>query len=539
MSPQPKSVSGNQYVLAVDLGTSGCKTALVSLDGKVLSWKFREVATHLLDSAGAEQVPADWWQAFLEGAREVLTDSAINPSNVVAVCCSTQGEGTIPVDRNGMALMNAITWMDMRGADCVRKQVRGMINVAGYDIFKLMRWLRLCGGAPSLSGKDPAAHMLFIRDMYPDIYQRTYKFLNVLDFFNLRLTGRFVSTYDSILTSWVTDNRDANKVRYHPGLLRGCGIEADKFPELVPCTEIIGTLLPDVANAIGLSPTTRVVAGAIDNTASAIGAGTLANGDAHLYIGTSSWIGAHVAHKKTDIFSQIASIPCAVPSKYLMVAMQTSAGNNLTFLKEKVLYNQDALLHKEQLPDVYKIFDRIAADVPAGSHGLIYTPWLFGERCPVDDRTLRAGLFNLSLNHTRETIIRAFFEGVALNTRWMVKPVQKFLGHDLQQLTLMGGGATSQVWCQIFSDVLGIQILQLAEPMQANAIGAAYIAFVGLGMIDFETATAQTRYRQIYQPDPSNHAVYDDVFDSFTELHRRLSPLYKRLNKRKRKGKTA
>ena len=527
------TASENQYVLAVDLGTSGCKTALVARDGTVAGWAYRPVTLHLLPGAGAEQVPQDWWQAFLDSAREVLAKGSVNPASVVAVCCSTQGEGTIPVDSNGQPLMNAITWMDMRGAGALRQSVRGLINVAGYDVFKLLRWLLLCGGAPSLSGKDPAAHMLFIRDMYPDIYERTYKFLNVLDYFNLRLTGRFVSTHDSILTSWVTDNRDVNQIRYHPGLLRSSGIDATKFPDLVPCTEIIGTVLPEVASAIGLNLATRVVAGAIDNTAAAIGAGTLADNDAHLYIGTSSWIGAHTAKKKVDVSTQIASVPCAVPSKYLMVAMQTSAGNNLTFLKEKVLYNQDALLHKEQLPDVYKIFDRIAASVPAGSNGLIYTPWLFGERCPVDDRSLRAGLFNLSLDHSRETIIRAFFEGVALNTRWMMNPVQSFLGCQLQQITVLGGGATSQVWSQIFADVLGIPVRQLADPMQANALGAASIAFVGLGLTDFAGAVAQTRYRETLLPNPANHAVYNDVFGAFTELHSRLSPLYRRLNKGK------
>ncbi len=139
-------------------------------------------------------------------------------------------------------------------------------------------------------------------------------------------------------------------------------------------------------------------------------------------------------NKKTDISALIASVPCAVPSKYLMVAMQTSAGNNLSFLKEKVLYNQDELLRDEDVSDVYKIFDRIGARVPAGSDGLIYTPWLFGERCPVEDRSLRAGLFNLSLNHSAaKTIIRAFFEGVALNTRWMVQPVERFLGSKLRR----------------------------------------------------------------------------------------------------------
>ncbi len=530
MSAQPSTSPDDQYVLAVDLGTSGCKTALVSRRGTVLAWAYRAVPLRLLAGAGAEQAPGDWWQALLDTARQVLAESKIAPSKVVAVCCSTQGEGTIPVDRNGEPLMNAITWMDMRGAGHLRKQVRGLINVAGYDVFKLMRWMKLCGGAPALSGKDPSAHMLFIRDMYPEIYARTHKFLNVLDYLNFKLSGRFVGTHDSILTSWVTDNRDVNHIRYHPGLLRDSGIDADKFPELVACTEVIGTLRPDTSAALGLGINTAVVAGAIDNTAAAVGAGTLADGDAHLYIGTSSWIGAHMPNKKTYISALIASVPCAVPSKYLMVAMQTSAGNNLSFLKEKVLYHQDELLRDENLPDVYKIFDRIAARVPAGSDGLIYTPWLFGERCPVDDRTLRAGLFNLSLDQSRETIIRAFFEGVALNTRWMVQPVERFLEGKLQQLTILGGGAASDVWCQIFADVLGMPIRQLAEPMQANAIGAAYIAFVGLGLLDFETAAAQTRYRADYQPDAGNRAVYNASFDTFTELHRRLSPLYRRLN---------
>lgn len=519
------------YVLAVDLGTSGCKTALVGCDGKVAAWAFRPVTTLVIDGGGAEQVPADWWEALLGSAREALAGSQIDRAQIVAVCCSTQGEGTVPVDRDGNALMNAITWMDMRGAAALKRQVRGPVNVAGYDPFKLWRWLRLCGGAPSLSGKDPAAHMLFIRDEYPVIYQRTHKFLNVLDFLNLRLTGRFVSTYDSILTSWVTDNRDVNRLRYHPGLLRASGIDADKFPDLVPCTEVIGTLLPQIAEQLGLSPATRVVAGAIDNTAAAIGAGTLNENDAHLYIGTSSWIGAHVAHKKTSITSQIASLPCALPSKYLMVAMQTSAGNNLSFLKEKVLYNQDALLQKEHLPDVYKIFDRIAASVPAGSQGLLYTPWLFGERSPVDDGSLRAGLFNLSLDHSRETIIRAFFEGVALNTRWMVDPVERFLGQPLQQLTMLGGGATSDVWCQIFADVLGVRVRQLDEPMQANALGATYIALAGLGMLDFADAARQTRYRADYEPNPQHRAVYDRSFATFTALYRQLSPLYRNLHR--------
>src|SRR4029079_16020942 len=169
---------------------------------------------------------------------------------VRAICCSTQGEGTIPVDRAGQPLMNAILWMDMRGAPYVQANARGPVNIAGAGAGKLWRWIRLTGGMPSLTGKDPAGHMLLVRERFPDVYERTYKFLNVLDYMNLRLTGRFVATFDSILTSWVTDNRNPDNVRYDQSLLRISGIAADKFPDIVPCSAILGSIKPEVAEAL-------------------------------------------------------------------------------------------------------------------------------------------------------------------------------------------------------------------------------------------------------------------------------------------------
>jgi xylulokinase len=213
-----------------------------------------------------------------------------------------------------------------------------------------------------------------------------------------------------------------------------------------------------------------------------------------------------------------------------MVAMQTNAGSNLAFLKENVLYHQDELLREAATPDIYRLLDQIAARVPAGSHGLMYTPWLAGERCPVEERTLRAGLINLSPAHSRATIIRAMLEGVALNTRWMMRPVGRFLGRAVPQLTILGGGGRSAVWCQIFADVLGVPIRQLAEPLEANARGAACIGFVGLGLLDFESAAAQTHYRQVFEPQPAHARLYEASFANFQEIYRRLKPLYQRLN---------
>ncbi|MCE1252208.1 MAG: FGGY-family carbohydrate kinase [Anaerolineae bacterium] len=518
------------YTLAIDLGTSGAKVALVSMHGTVLGWESQEVQLMLTPDGGAEQVPLDWWKAIVNATRRLMARGLAPVQSISAVCCSTQGEGTVAVDRDGNALMNCILWMDMRGAPHLRRRVGGLLNVAGYDAFKLARWLRLTGGLPSLTGKDPSAHMLFIKEVYPDIYEHTYKFLNVLDYINLRLCGRFVATVDSILTSWVTDNRDPDHVSYDAALVRYSGIDADKFPEVVPCTEVLGHLTREAAADLGLPEDVRVVAGSIDNTASAVGSGAVDLYETHLYIGTSSWITAHVPQKKTDIVSYLASTPCAVPGRFLLTALQATAGGNLTFLKEKILYHKDELLHEENVPDVYKIMDRIAERVPAGSNGIIYTPWIWGERAPVDDRYLRAGLYNISLNNNREDIIRAFLEGVAFNTRWLVEPVQKFTGRPVRQINLAGGGGNSDVWCQIFADVLNIPVRQVMDPIQANARGAALIAAAGLGEIRFEEGPQLVKIRRTFEPQPQTRALYERLYAEFVTIYRQMRGTYHRLN---------
>ena len=516
--------------LAVDLGTSGCKSALITLSGKVLGWEFDEVPLKVLSNGGAEQDPRDWWNAFLLTSRRLIAKNLVEVDSIQAVCCSTQGEGTVAVDRDGNALMNCILWMDMRGVNSLKKITEGFPMVSGYEAAKLARWINLTGGAPSLTGKDPAAHMLFIRDEYPEVYAMTYKFLNVLDYMNLCLSGRFVATPDSILTSWVTDNRDSANVKYSPALLKNSGIDADKFPEIVPCDSVIGELKFEVAESLGLKPGVKVVAGAIDTTSAAIGSGAVGDYEGHLCIGTSSWIAAHVPFKKTDIVSSLASVPCAIPGKFLMIVMQTTAGGNLTFLRDKILYHKDELMREEHVPDVYRVMDRIAERVPAGSHGVIYTPWIYGERSHIEDSNVRASIFNLSLENNREDIIRAFMEGVALNTCWMLAPAEKFLGRKLEALNFVGGGAKSTVWCQIFADVLNLTIRQVKDPIEVNARGAAFIAAEALGMLKFSDLQKHVEFETVYTPNPANRGIYDKIFGEFVTYYQQTKDIYKRLN---------
>jgi xylulokinase len=518
------------YILAVDLGTSGCKTALISISGRVIGWEYQEVPLQIPSPGAAEQRPEDWWQALLSTSQKLIGKGLVPVGDIVAVCCSTQGEGTVPVDSRGNALMNAMTWLDMRGAQSLKQLTEGRINIEGYDPLKLIRWMRITGGAPSVRGTDPSAHMLYIRDHLPDVYSKTEKFLNVLDYMNLRLTGRMVATPDSILTSWVTDNRNSADVKYHPGLVHDSGIAAEKFPEIIPCEAVVGDLKPDVAASLGLRSGVKVVAGSIDITAAAIGAGTVNDFETHLYIGTSSWLAAHVPFKKTDITTAMASVPCAIPGKYLLIATQTTAGGTLNYLRDNILYHKDELLIEEQAPDVFKIMDRIAERVPAGSNGVMFVPWIYGERAPVDDRFVRAALFNLSLENSREDIIRSVLEGVAYNTRWLLAPVEKFLGRKQTVMNFVGGGAKSDIWCQILADVLNLNIRQVSDPIQANARGAAFIAAVGLGYLKYADIPAMIEYKASYTPNPNNRRVYDKMFNEFVMFYKQNKGIYKRLN---------
>lgn len=526
---QPTSATVSRHVLAIDLGTSGCKVAVVSLDGHVQSFAFEPVATHLVDALGVEQDPEDWWRALVASARRALAASPIPAERIEALSCSCQGEGTVALSSDGTPLGRALSWMDMRGEAAVRRLVGGWLpRVGGYDPVKLWRWIRLTGGAPALSGKDPAGHIAYLRESRPEVFERAHKFLNVLDYINFRLTGRYAATLDSALTTWVTDNRDLNAVRYDPRLLAMSRIPEHKLPELVRCTDTLGQLLPDVARALGLPLTVRVIAGAVDNTAAALGSGAVQDGALHLYVGTSSWIAGHVPRKKTSLRHQVAALPCAVPGRYLMTAMQSAAGSNLNFVRDRLLFPQDALTPDGAAADFYERVGDLARKSVPGANGLLYLPWLAGERTPVDDPSLRATLLNVSLQHTRADVLRAVLEGVALNTRWMLESVDEFLGQPARSITLVGGGGQSELWAQIFADALGVTVRLPREPIQANVRGAAFLAGVGIGALSFEDIPARVPIQRVFEPQAANAPIYAARYAQFRTAHRKLSPIYRR-----------
>ncbi len=530
MTDDPQKTADDKYILALDLGTSGPKAALVSVYGEVIAGEIEKTGLILSPGGGAEQDPEDWWQAIKRAVRRLLDRNLVSLENIVAVSCTSQWSGTVAVDKNGKHLMNAIIWMDSRGAEYVRHVTGGFVKIEGYGVGRLLTWVRHTGGIPTRSGKDSIAHILYIKAKHPDLYHHTYKFLEPKDYLNLRLTGRFAASHDSIALHWVTDNRDINSIAYSDKLLKLATLENEKLPDLKRAVDVLGTIMPGVAAELGLSEKTKVVMGTPDIHSAAIGSGAVKDFHAHLYIGTSSWLLCHVPFKKTDLFHNMASLPSAVPGKYLLINEQETAGACLKFLRDNVMFHRDELLQGRNLSGIYKLFDRIAGRVPAGSENVIFTPWLNGERSPVDNHLVRGGWYNLSMQTTREHMVRAVFEGVAFNSRWLMGHVERFIRRKLKTIHMIGGGANSDVWCQIHADILNCDIRQMQDPVQANARGAAFLAGVALGYLTFDEIGKRVRVAKVYHPNPANQGIYDELYSTFLEIYNRNKKIYRKLN---------
>jgi xylulokinase len=523
--------SEDTYVLAVDLGTGGPKVAIISAQGRIAAHAFEKVALTLGDDGAAEQMPQDWWDAIVTSARRAMAESGVPPDKIVGLGCTAQWSGTVPVGADGRAIGPAIIWMDSRGANAVKRVVRGALNVQGYSASKAAKWVRRSGGIPSRSGKDPVGHIHFLREERADVYRATAVFLEPVDYLNFRLTGLARASHDSITLHWVTDNRNINAIAYDDNLCELAGLERRTLPELVPTGSVLGGLTPTAASELGLLAGTPVVAGTADLHSAAVGSGAVEDYEGHLYIGTSSWISCHVPFKKTDPLTNIASIPSGLPGRYLVADEHETGGACLTWLRDNLLFPGDGLDPAATAPDdVFARLNDMAAGVAPGSRGVLFTPWLNGERSPVDDHTIRAGFHNISLSSTRADMVRAVFEGVALNSAWLLGAVEKFTKKHFDSLAFVGGGANSDLWAQIHADVMGRTIRQIADPVLANVRGAGLITHLALGHVRLADIGAMVEVKRVFTPNKDYAAVYAPLLKEFVNLYDKTKGIHKRLN---------
>ena len=528
--PPPPGLNATKYVLAIDLGSGSYKAAIVADTGNVVASAEERITTHLLPGGGAEQDPDEWWNGAKTAAKRVIAESDVSPQDIVAVGCDSQWSVVIPVDENAEPLMNAVHWLDTRGGKHNRKIAGGFPHVQGYNLFKLMKWVKLAGMAPTHSGVDSLGHVLFIKNERPDIYARTHKFLEPMDYLTSRLTGKITATQKTMSIFMIMDIRQWGAQRYNDALLKLAGVEKEKFPELIPNDGVVGPLDPSVAEELGLLPSTRVIAGIGDSNASAIGSGAVGDFEAIVYIGTSYYMNCHVPFKKTDIRHMMGSLPSPFPSTYMLFAEQGTGGRCVEHFLKHIVYPDDEYNTGPRPDDAYQRFNAIASRVPAGSGGVIFLPWLNGSIAPSEHPHARGGFMNLSLKTSRSHMTRAIMEGLAFNNRWTRDAAEKFVGRSFERLRFSGGGALSDVWAQIHADILGIPIYQVDDPVNTTVRGTALLALVSLGHRSLDDIPGIIKIKHVFEPDETNQPIYDKMYSQYRQLFGKNKKIFAALN---------
>ena len=542
-----------KWILAVDLGNGGPKVARVALDGTILGTAFRPVDVHIGLDGSATQDAGQWWDRLIEAAREVIDGADAGALHAVAI--TGQWGSTVPVGFDSEPVGPALLWADTRARDLVQPLIGGPINVGGYAPHKALPFIRLAAGAPNTDGADPTGHALLLKTRFAEIYSRTATLLEPVDYLGLRFTGRVAATPASMTLSWLTNHRPGAEPGYVDALIARTSRDRAKLPELLPTGSVLGPLLPSVAEGLGLAPGAPVVCGLPDLHAAVLGSGAVAPYATHVAISTTAWIGARVPFKRTDLFHSIATVPGLDPTLPIVANNHETGGAALQWLRDRILRAPPA----EQTPGAatgsgttgpdiamasngvtpgpsFEEMTAWAAGAPAGSEGLLFTPWLSGERSPVDDKHLRGGWLNLSLRTDRAALVRSVMEGVAYNMRWLFDPYQRFLRRRVESVRILGGGAVSDLWCQLHADIMGCHVERVADPQQAQLRGVALWARICLGELTIDDARRLVPVADRFDPQPENRAVYAAGYAEFRRLAGTLKGFYHRTNGRSPHG---
>ncbi|NCA66612.1 MAG: hypothetical protein EOM87_00960 [Clostridia bacterium] len=501
-----------KYILAHDIGTSSDKAVLVSFEGKIIDTATENYPTYYPYPAWVEQNPADYWNAVTLTSNKIIKKTGIDPKDICGIVFSTQAQGIIPMDKEGNTLYNNITWVDGRA----EKQAQSIMKKLGGK-----RLFTLIAGTP-IMGKDCIAKIIWLKEERPDVYNHTHCILDVNGYLKYKCTGEKVFE----LSGASSYGLDLKKKQWL-SVLSLTGMDMKKLPPLVRSIDKVGNgLTKEAAAEMGLIAGTPVFGGCDDVQAAAVGAGMSSDGDVHIYLGTSAWVAA-TSKNSTKFSHGAAAIQSANPAMNLIAGITEAAGSDIQWICDQFFRHE-----KEKLGEgIYEYMDKVIESIPAGSDYLICTPWMLGERCPVSSTTTRATLFNMSPSHTREHIMRAVYEGIAFNLRWILENFKKDYGFACKSFRIIGGGALDKAWMQIIADITNTEFEVVDNPRSAGALGSAVIALIGLGELpSFEAARTFVKVSKVYRPDSKNVAIYNEMFKTYKSLYSDLKKTYRKAN---------
>jgi xylulokinase len=517
------------FLISYDIGSTGCKTCLYALD-RALTLVDSALGEYTLvtrPDGGVEQDALDWWRAMANSTRDIL--SRREPLTISGVSFSAQMQGLVLVDHQMHPVRRAMSYMDQRSGQQKARAVGHGITVEGMNLVKLLKSLTINGAAP-VSVKDPVWKYKWVQECEPDVFARTRWWLDVKDFLIAKATGKASMTADSAFATFLTEKRSGH-TRWSPTLIEMYGITPRHLPPIVASTDVVGPLLPEAAAELGLEPGIPVFGGGGDASMISVGAGATREGDTYVYTGTSGWVGRITTVPKVDVSRHIAAIAGAQEGKFLYFAEQETAGKCLEWVRDHLALDEIGVyLDRKNASDLYDFLIETITQVPAGSTGVIFCPWLHGNRSPFEDPAARGIFFNLSLETGKRAMIRAVVEGIMFHQKWMMEGIRKSFSVD-GPVTFVGGGALSRVTAQMLSDILELPVRRLSDPRHAGAAGAAIAMGVGLGLIPtYEDAPAYLTVQDHFKPNPDTREAYRKNYRVFRRLYKSNKKNFSLLN---------
>lgn len=492
------------YILAHDVGTSSTKTSLVRGDGAIEAWGAVNQSTSTPKPGWAEQDPARWWDAVCTNTRGLLTDRPQATGRIAAIGVSGHMLGCLPLDREAAPLRPKMIHSDTRAAaecETIRERV-------GADTI-----YRTTGNI--LGPQSPLAKMLWLKRHEPDLYERTARFVQSKDYIVARMVGQANSTDFSDASH--AQLLDIRKREYAVDILSELGLDAAKLPDLHAGTDVVGQLTREAADAMGLPAGIPVVAGGGDGACATAGAGAVGLGDTYCCIGTTAWIASTVAEPVIDEEQRVFDILSLDGETCGVFGTIQCAGRSLDWVME--------LIREES----FDRFDELLGRVAPGSEGLVFLPYLEGERSPIFDADARGVFFGLTPAHGREHLLRATVEGVSFALRSVLSVMREAM--PVPALRLIGGGGQSPAWRQMLADICDVKIQRLStQAADATSLGAAIAAGVGVGLFESMAAAARTiRIEQELAPHAARVAAYDRCYEVYAALYPALKPIYRSL----------
>ncbi len=504
------------YLLGIDVGTTGSKALLIGEGGVIVATHTEEYPMNTPQPQWAEQDPEEWWRAVTESVRAVLEISGIDPSDVKGVGLTGQMHGLVLLGREGKPLRPCIMWNDQRsGVQCV-----WITEKVGAR-----RLLELTGN-PVLSGFT-APKIVWVREHEPQIYEQVTKVLLPKDYIRFRLTGEFAT---EVSDASGTSLFNVGGRRWSEEIVEELEIPWEWLPDCYESPVVSGLISPAAAESTGLKAGTPVVGGGGDQAAQAVGSGIIEPGLVSVTVGTSGVIFISTDDFLVESQGRLHAFCHAVPDKWHLMGVMLSAGGSLRWFRDTLGWMEKAVAALVGR-DPYELLTSEAALVPPGSEGLLFLPYLTGERTPYPDPDARAVFMGLTLRHGKPHLVRALLEGVAYGLRDSMELV-KALGLEIRQVRASGGGARSELWRQILADVFGVE-LAIINVTEGAAYGAALLAGVGTGIYkDVDEACDTTiKVLQCIAPTQKNVPIYDDYYSIYGSLYRVLKPSFDRLAK--------